>query len=713
MFADLRLRTKLGIGFGVILMLVILVGAVSYLTLYKSSAGFDHYRALARDTNLAGRVQANLLMARMNAKNFILTSNPEVLQGYAQHREKIHTFMQRAQNEIENPERAKLIDRIDEDLNGYDSTFEQIVTLINKRNELVKKVMNVVGPRAESVLTQILTSARADEDMGAAYAASMATRNLLLARLYAAKFLDTNDHSAVERVAQEFAAMQEPLAVLDQELQNPLRRELLSEIVSDTQAYRKAFTDAAGVIQARNKLIHEKLDVLGEEDSEKIEQVKLSIKNVQDTLGPQLQKDNHRAIQLIMLLVALAVVVGLGATVLIVRSLTRPLIAGVEFAHAIAQGDFSNRMDMRRRDEIGLLTHELDNMAESLARNAGAAKEIAAGNLDVEVSLASDKDELGLALKQMVESLNDSLAQVQVSSEQISTAANEISDSSQSLSQGATESASSLEQISSSLNELASQTTVNADNSAQANGLAEQAAESAQNGNNQMQAMVAAMEEINKASQGISGFIKTIDEIAFQTNLLALNAAVEAARAGEHGKGFAVVAEEVRSLAARSAKAAEETSLLIEGSVEKVSNGSQIASKTAEALQEIVANVSKVRDLIADISIASNEQSDGVNQINIGVSQIDEVTQQNTASAEQSAAASEELSGQAVQLQSMLKQFRLKNRIFNQFQPTMSYGQPGNTRSQNSTAGGERGSGAEHGWGISQIGFNSGDDGSL
>jgi methyl-accepting chemotaxis protein len=212
------------------------------------------------------------------------------------------------------------------------------------------------------------------------------------------------------------------------------------------------------------------------------------------------------------------------------------------------------------------------------------------------------------------------------------------------------------------MTEMASQTKLNAENATQANQLASQTRSAAESGNGRMQDMVAAMAEINEAGKSISNIIKVIDEIAFQTNLLALNAAVEAARAGRHGKGFAVVAEEVRNLAARSAKAAKETAELIEGSVEKTKNGTEIAEATREALGEIVSSVSKVTDLVGEIAAASNEQAQGIAQTNQALGQIDQVTQQNSASAEESAAASEELSGQAMHMKEMMGRFKVKAR---------------------------------------------------
>ncbi len=263
------------------------------------------------------------------------------------------------------------------------------------------------------------------------------------------------------------------------------------------------------------------------------------------------------------------------------------------------------------------------------------------------------------SVNKTIKSMNETLAQVASAVDQFTTGARQVSDSSQNVSQGATEQASSLQEISSSVTEIASQTRQNAENSEMANKVAAESQQEAEVGSKQMAQMLNAMSEINDSSNHIFKIIKVIDEIAFQTNLLALNAAVEAARAGAHGKGFAVVAEEVRTLAQRSAKAARETTELIEGSVAKVENGAKIANETAESLNKIIEGISKVSSLVAEISIASKHQVDGVDQTNDALSQIDKVTQINAANAEETAATSEELSSQAVLLKEMIGKFKL------------------------------------------------------
>ncbi|MFH1841956.1 MAG: methyl-accepting chemotaxis protein [bacterium] len=368
-----------------------------------------------------------------------------------------------------------------------------------------------------------------------------------------------------------------------------------------------------------------------------------------------------RQLLLLNAVIAGATILLMIGTIMIVGGyIVKPIRSAVGFAQVIAQGDLSKRLHNHAKDEAGELSLALDTMADSLQAKAKLAESIADGNLTEEVVLASDDDMLGRALQIMSEELNELLGQVNQIAVKVNRGSNQVSESSGILSEGATESAASLEEITSTMTEISAQTTTNADNASQADQLSNVANEDANKGVAQMENMVAAMAEINSSSQEIAKIIKVIDDIAFQTNLLALNAAVEAARAGRHGKGFAVVAEEVRSLAARSAKAARETSQLIDGSVKKVQNGSTIANQTAEALGGIVTGATKVSDLVSEIAAASKEQAQGISQVSQGLSQIDTVTQRNTANAEETASAAQELSHLAGSLQEILGRFKLK-----------------------------------------------------
>ena len=306
-------------------------------------------------------------------------------------------------------------------------------------------------------------------------------------------------------------------------------------------------------------------------------------------------------------------------------------------ATKILDEDITRLIELEHRNAEARLT-ELNTAADS-ARTAAVA------------AMAFDLAAIAAIGWFLVRGINRSLTLVAscltAGANQIAYAAGQISHGSQTLAEGANEQAASIEETSSSMEQMSSMTRKNAENAHLANDIAKQTRSAADKGAADMATMSAAMEAIRTSSDDIAKIIKTIDEIAFQTNILALNAAVEAARAGEAGMGFAVVADEVRNLAQRSAEAAKETASKIEGAIAKSGQGVEMSGKAARTLNEIVAKVRRMDELVAEVAAASREQTDGITQINLAISQMEKVTHGNSVHAESSAASAEELKTQA------------------------------------------------------------------
>ncbi|MES2071596.1 MAG: methyl-accepting chemotaxis protein [Pseudomonadota bacterium] len=343
-----------------------------------------------------------------------------------------------------------------------------------------------------------------------------------------------------------------------------------------------------------------------------------------DSNGDKITSDISFSRTLILSLGFAGLLVSVFFAVWISRSITAPIAEAVAVARRVADGDLTGRIEIKSRDETGQLLSALADMNNSLVMT---------------------------------------ISQVHASTETISSASGEIASGNADLSSRTESQASSLEQTASSMEELTSTVKQNADNARQANQLVVSASDVAVKGGTVVGQVVSTMGSIRESSRKIVDIIGVIDGIAFQTNILALNAAVEAARAGEQGRGFAVVAAEVRNLAQRSAGAAKEIKELIGDSVEKVDHGSRLVDQAGQTMDEIVSSVKHVADIMSEITAASQEQSSGIEQVNLAITQMDEMTQQNAALVEQAAAAAESMQEQAIALAQAVSVFKLNRTV--------------------------------------------------
>ncbi|WP_394781076.1 methyl-accepting chemotaxis protein [Undibacterium sp.] len=434
------------------------------------------------------------------------------------------------------------------------------------------------------------------------------------ARIKQYGFIDNNKKQIVEAVA-----------ALNKLADTPEKKAALDKFKVSRESFVASFTKVADLIELDQR--DEALKLMTGNTFPVLESVLadvnviLTVQNKEmDANGEHITADISFSRTLILSLGFAGLVISVFFAVWITRSITAPIAEAVTVARRVADGDLTGKIEITSRDETGQLLSALADMNNSLVMTIG---------------------------------------QVHTSTETISSASQEIAQGNADLSSRTESQASSLEETASSMEELTSTVKQNADNARQANQLVVSASDVAVKGGSVVGQVVSTMGSIKESSRKIVDIIGVIDGIAFQTNILALNAAVEAARAGEQGRGFAVVAAEVRNLAQRSASAAKEIKELIGDSVEKVDYGSKLVDQAGQTMDEIVTSVKHVADIMSEITAASQEQSSGIEQVNLAISQMDEMTQQNAALVEQAAAAAESMQEQAAALAQAVSVFRL------------------------------------------------------
>lgn len=617
-FSNIKVGMKIGGGFAVILLILATVATVSVLGLDGAVTNFKNYRGLALQTNQMGRIQANLLSARLGVKDYVIKGTDAAAKTVEKRIATLNTLIKEAEALFKDPDKVHAVEKAEGEMAKYASAFQRVIEFRAARNTEVDK-LNAIGPKTERNLTQIMKTAFEDNDPRASFMAGTALRHLMLARLYANRFLVENGQAQSDRVNKEMKSFLTVAQQMKSELQNPVRQRLAGEVLTGVKDYSSAFNSVVKIIFERNDVIKNTLDRIGPQVAGEMESIKLDNKKAQDTLGPLATESMYQTEIVTLVASAIAIVFGAILAFFIGRAVSRPIINMTTTMEKLAGGDLQVTVP-----GIGT-TDEVGQMADAVQVFKDSAIEVERLKSEQEENDRRATEEKKAAMKELADkfeaSVGNVVSTVVDSANGMQTAAQTMSETSDRTSNltttvaAATEEATvNVQTVASAAEELSSSITEISRQVSQSSGITQRAVTQAGTTNTTVRGLA-------EAAQKIGEVVSLINDIAAQTNLLALNATIEAARAGDAGKGFAVVASEVKSLANQTAKATEEIADQINGMQE-------VTSETVNAIESIGATISEVNEIAGTIAAAVEEQGAATQEIARNVSEAAEGTQE-------------------------------------------------------------------------------------
>ncbi|MEY2794718.1 MAG: hypothetical protein RIR10_434 [Planctomycetota bacterium] len=628
------LGAKLTTGFGVLAIALLIVGAYSVRSSTFSQQALSEVVDSGAEVEALTIVRREVGSARFAVAEFVSQERAEDLAAYSDAMATLRAGITRAESAIEDAEVRSQLRDVTAEADRFEARVREAVELLDKRNGVVDSQMTVAARAANDRLESLMMQATDATKTGASSISSESGLNPLQLAEIDERFLEAR-FAFFRFLRSEQTRDAEDAQKLAGESRDAARR-MASQLGSAHVSFAmnlRAFADAAAFYaeridevvkleKSRASATNEALRVVGPQLRAHTESLMTSVAAGRERVTSEAAASGRTSTVLIAVIAGTSVALALVLSVIITRSIVRPVKTVVEGIRRVADGDLtSGEVAVRSHDEVAQMIRAMNTMTHSLTGLVG---------------------------------------EVQSGTAQIESGTGQISSASQSLAEGASRQAASIQQISASMEEMAAMTARNAESATQASGMSAHSKHAADKGQTEMREMARAMEEIKASSGEIAKIIKVIDEIAFQTNLLALNAAVEAARAGEAGKGFAVVAEEVRNLAGRSAQAARETASMIDQATARADRGADIAGRVSVSLDEIVTATAHVNEILAEIAAASQEQSKGIGQVNSGVAELDKVVQSTAGNSEELASGAEETASQVISLQQLVSRFRVK-----------------------------------------------------
>lgn len=649
MFTKFRLNTQLYLAFGA---MIVLLGVVSIVALLALNSGYDNfvdYRVNARDSNITGRVQSNVLTLRLNALKYLKDQEPQAISDFNERHNLLSELITQSKKQFTDAEKVKAMTVIEKGASNYKNGFEDIVKLVEKRDDVVENKLDGNGQFMREALTEIMVLSKNKENSAALFLSAQLQESLLLGRLYAAKFLVSNSLVDFDRTIKEFKGVQAKTQQLSAGLFDAKEQGLLSDFKTRTNDYITGLEQVKSLITERNNIIGT-LDKIGPQIAEEIERIKLASQNRQDEIGPMIQASSENAITTILVFAIIIITVGIFLSIFISRLIKAP---------------------------IGGEPSEIATIVQSIAE----------GDLTYRFSQHGNETGIYLAMREMVSKLNEMLTQISESTTQVSRTSQDLTTITASSKTGAehqsdqlTQTATAMHEMSATINEITQSAQMAAEAATKADNEVLTGTQVVSQTHHAMGELVETMLNVSKTienleaeTESVGSILDVIRGIADQTNLLALNAAIEAARAGEQGRGFAVVADEVRSLASRTQQSTEEIQVMISNlqneakrsvdsmkmNMQNVEQTAEKTEQTGEVLEQISQSVGTIKDMNVQIASASEEQNVVSMQISESVQHVNEKAHETMDGAERAAAIADGLAQTALELDQIVKQFKV------------------------------------------------------